>query len=198
MCVVTSLVDWIRYFAGIALLINNITGPGVPQLPNMFAEAGWLLPTILIIAIWIMTSTSTVMYCEAMRKIPGNEHFRGACNGLYFRTSMSIEQVLIRAIRGFPQVELSLLRSLSTTSGTARTPVPRSVSMARCSLSTLSPLSNLHSRWTTQFRASGVRVLFHSHLTCPFPLECRLSPVNSTRRHASTRVYNYYRCVWLD
>lgn len=25
-----------------------------------------------------MTSTSTVMYCEAMRKIPGNEHFRGA------------------------------------------------------------------------------------------------------------------------
>jgi hypothetical protein len=24
-----------------------------------------------------MTSLSTVMYCEAMRKIPGNEHFRG-------------------------------------------------------------------------------------------------------------------------
>lgn len=67
----------ISYFAGIALLINNITGPGVPQLPNMFAEAGWLQPTILIIAIWLMTSTSTVMYCEAMRKIPGNEHFRG-------------------------------------------------------------------------------------------------------------------------
>ena len=68
----------IGYFAGIALLINNITGPGVPQLPNMFAEAGWLQPTILIILIWLMTSTSTVMYCEAMRKIPGNEHFRGA------------------------------------------------------------------------------------------------------------------------
>ena len=68
----------ISYFAGIALLINNITGPGVPQLPNMFAEAGWLVPTILILVIWIMTSLSTVMYCEAMRKIPGNEHFRGA------------------------------------------------------------------------------------------------------------------------
>ena len=69
---------YISYFAGIALLINNITGPGVPQLPNMFAEGGWLQPTILIILIWLMTSTSTVMYCEAMRKIPGNEHFRGA------------------------------------------------------------------------------------------------------------------------
>ena len=105
----------ISYFAGVALLINNITGPGVPQLPNIFAEAGWLVPTIIILVvrapsasaaeaparvpasspaadpvmhppapahprhtqIWVMTSLSTVMYCEAMRKIPGNEHFRG-------------------------------------------------------------------------------------------------------------------------
>jgi len=28
----------ITLFAGIALLVNNITGPGVPQLANMFAE----------------------------------------------------------------------------------------------------------------------------------------------------------------
>lgn len=67
----------IGYFAGIALLINNITGPGVPQLPNMFIESGWLFPTVTILAIWAMTSLSTVMYAEAMRKIPGNEHFRG-------------------------------------------------------------------------------------------------------------------------
>ena len=38
----------IGYFAGIALLINNITGPGVPQLPNMFAEAGWLVPPRIV------------------------------------------------------------------------------------------------------------------------------------------------------
>lgn len=30
----------IGLFAGVALLVNNITGPGVPSLPNMFAEAG--------------------------------------------------------------------------------------------------------------------------------------------------------------
>lgn len=63
-------------FAGIALLINNITGPGIPQLPNMFVEAGWLFPTLCILGIWIMSTVSSSMYCEAMRKIPGNEHFK--------------------------------------------------------------------------------------------------------------------------
>eukprot|EP00045_Choanoeca_perplexa_P005989 m.50187 g.50187 ORF g.50187 m.50187 type:complete len:387 (-) comp13400_c0_seq1:487-1647(-) len=67
----------IGYFAGVALLINNITGPGVPSLANMFAESGWLVPSIVFLAVWLMSSISTTMYCEAMRKIPGNEHFRG-------------------------------------------------------------------------------------------------------------------------
>eukprot|EP00730_Choanoeca_flexa_P018279 TRINITY_DN8881_c0_g1_i1.p1 TRINITY_DN8881_c0_g1~~TRINITY_DN8881_c0_g1_i1.p1 ORF type:complete len:563 (+),score=76.04 TRINITY_DN8881_c0_g1_i1:157-1845(+) len=67
----------IGYFAGVALLINNITGPGVPSLANMFAESGWLVPSIVFIAVWLMSSISTTMYCEAMRKIPGNSHFVG-------------------------------------------------------------------------------------------------------------------------
>lgn len=67
----------IGMFASVALLINNITGPGVPQLPNMFAEAGWLVPTLVFLAIWAMSSLSTTMYCEAMRRIPGNENFKG-------------------------------------------------------------------------------------------------------------------------
>lgn len=66
----------IGFFAGIALLINNITGPGIPQLPNMFAEAGWLLPTLCIIFVWATSTVSASMYCEAMRKVPGNEHFK--------------------------------------------------------------------------------------------------------------------------
>jgi len=66
----------IGFFAGVALLINNITGPGVPQLPSMFVESGWLLPVIITLAVWVMTSWSATMYCEAMRCIPGNEHFR--------------------------------------------------------------------------------------------------------------------------
>jgi hypothetical protein len=43
----------------------------------MFAESGWLAPTVCILLVWLMTSLSTVMYAEAMRRIPGNEHFRG-------------------------------------------------------------------------------------------------------------------------
>lgn len=43
----------------------------------MFAEAGWLFPTICFIAVWLMTSASTGMYCEAMRRIPGNAGFKG-------------------------------------------------------------------------------------------------------------------------
>jgi hypothetical protein len=41
----------------------------------MFVEAGWLFPTICFIALWLMTTLSSSMFCEAMRKIPGNEHF---------------------------------------------------------------------------------------------------------------------------
>jgi len=66
----------IGMFAGIALLINNITGPGVPALPNMFSESGWVVPTITFIVIWAMSSVSTTMFCEAMRNVPGNDHFR--------------------------------------------------------------------------------------------------------------------------
>uniref|UniRef100_A0A7S2QLR0 Amino acid transporter transmembrane domain-containing protein n=1 Tax=Zooxanthella nutricula TaxID=1333877 RepID=A0A7S2QLR0_9DINO len=67
----------IGYVAGIALLVNNITGPGIPELPNMFVEAGWLLPSICILSVWVITTMSSSMYCEAMRNIPGNENFRG-------------------------------------------------------------------------------------------------------------------------
>ena len=66
----------IAYFSGIALLINNITGPGVPQLPNMFVEAGWLLPTIILVTVWGMTTLSASMYAEAMANIPGNDQFQ--------------------------------------------------------------------------------------------------------------------------
>jgi len=66
----------IGYLAGIALLINNITGPGIPGLPNLFVEAGWLFPVAVTLLIWLMTTLSASMYCEAMRCIPNNEHFR--------------------------------------------------------------------------------------------------------------------------
>jgi len=63
--------------AGIILLINNITGPGVPGLANLFAEAGWLPPMVCILLCWAITTLSSSMYAEAMANIPGNENFQG-------------------------------------------------------------------------------------------------------------------------
>ena len=52
----------IGFFASVALLINNITGPGVPQLPNLFVESGWLTPVLCILGVWIMTTLSSAMF----------------------------------------------------------------------------------------------------------------------------------------
>eukprot|EP01059_Diplonema_ambulator_P033154 TRINITY_DN6806_c0_g1_i1.p1 TRINITY_DN6806_c0_g1~~TRINITY_DN6806_c0_g1_i1.p1 ORF type:complete len:571 (+),score=130.81 TRINITY_DN6806_c0_g1_i1:51-1715(+) len=67
----------IGFGAGVCLLINNITGPGVPSIANLFSESGWLYPSLMFILIWLLSSASTGMYAEAMRMVPGNEHFRG-------------------------------------------------------------------------------------------------------------------------
>jgi hypothetical protein len=67
----------ITMIAGVMLLINNITGPGVPSLPNLFAEAGLLPPALCILACWGITTLSASMYAEAMANIPGNDHFQG-------------------------------------------------------------------------------------------------------------------------
>ena len=67
----------IGLFASVALLMNNITGPGVPQLPNLFTEAGWLTPVLCVVGVWVMTTLSSAMYCEAMRHMPNNEEFQG-------------------------------------------------------------------------------------------------------------------------
>jgi len=67
----------IGFIAGFSLLVNSITGPGVPQLPNMYSEAGWLLPTLCILGVWAMTTLSSAMFCEAMRRMPGNGQFDG-------------------------------------------------------------------------------------------------------------------------
>merc|ERR1711871_713808 len=66
----------IAMFSGVVLLINNITGPGVPGLPNQFAEAGWLPVTVCILVVWFMTTVSASMYAEAMANIPGNDQFQ--------------------------------------------------------------------------------------------------------------------------
>lgn len=67
----------IRYASGVMLLINNITGPGIPALPNLLAEAGWLSPLLCMLGVWGMTTLAASMLAEVMQHIPGNEGFEG-------------------------------------------------------------------------------------------------------------------------
>eukprot|EP01052_Picozoa_sp_SAG31_P007967 SAG31_NODE_391_length_16344_cov_15.753339_9_plen_664_part_00 len=67
----------IGFGASVCLLINNITGPGVPGIPNQLAESGWLVPVLVFLLVWAMSSLSTAMFCESMRRVPGNEGFSG-------------------------------------------------------------------------------------------------------------------------
>lgn len=60
---------------GLALLTNNVTGPGVAALPLVFVSAGWL-PSLLLLAILSLASgTASQLLCEAIRALPGNADF---------------------------------------------------------------------------------------------------------------------------
>ena len=137
----------IGYFAGIALLINNITGPGVPQLPNMFAESGWLLPSITILVIWAMTSLSTVMYAEAMRKVH-NRAIGWSDVLCSFELAGQVPTVLCAVTGRYRGTSTfagasSTQPSSGTTLGTRPTSLPRSGSTEHCNRSTSFPSFNL-------------------------------------------------------
>ena len=60
---------------GLALLTNNVTGPGVAALPLVFVSAGWL-PSLLLLAILLLASgTASQLLCDAIRALPGNADY---------------------------------------------------------------------------------------------------------------------------
>ena len=57
---------------GLALLTNNVTGPGVAALPLVFVSAGWF-PALLLLAVLSLTSAAaSLLLCDAIRARPGN------------------------------------------------------------------------------------------------------------------------------
>ncbi|KAG0024965.1 hypothetical protein BGZ81_007533, partial [Podila clonocystis] len=66
----------ISFWGGMALLISNMTGPGLVTIPVVAQSAGWL-PTILGFGLVALLSTlSSLFICEAMTEVPGNEYFQ--------------------------------------------------------------------------------------------------------------------------
>ena len=102
---------------------------GVPGLPNLFVEAGWLTPVLCVIGVWIMTTLSSAMFCEAMRHLPNNSDFE-----VRF-PQFATPHLAPGATRGAAPASRApnTRRSSTTSSAGAGTLRRRSGSTARCS-----------------------------------------------------------------
>ena len=67
----------VGYFAGFALLFNQMTGPGIPFTAANFQNPGWLPTTLLYILFCNISGFSILFLIEAIQAIPGNSHFQG-------------------------------------------------------------------------------------------------------------------------
>lgn len=65
----------ISFPGSIALNLNNVMGPATVAFPMIYQSSGWLVPTVLLVAVCIMSAFSATMLCEAMQRIPGNHNF---------------------------------------------------------------------------------------------------------------------------
>ncbi|KAJ3029296.1 hypothetical protein HDV00_009640, partial [Rhizophlyctis rosea] len=66
----------IAFTGGVSLLVSSVTGPGIITIPLIFQQAGWVIPTILFIAIAFLSGIGALFLLEAMTYFPGNEKFQ--------------------------------------------------------------------------------------------------------------------------
>ena len=66
----------IGYWGGVCLLANNITGPGMVLIPSVFAQSGWLFPTILFVLTGSLSAISVLYLAKSLTLIPGNENLQ--------------------------------------------------------------------------------------------------------------------------
>ncbi|TPX46438.1 hypothetical protein SeLEV6574_g03238 [Synchytrium endobioticum] len=62
---------------GITLLVNGMTGTGIPFIAPLFQQAGWVIPILLFIFFAIVATFCSLFIVEAMQAIPGNRYFQG-------------------------------------------------------------------------------------------------------------------------
>ena len=65
----------IGLIGSIALMVNNVVGPGIVALPRVFQQAGWLVPTVALSFAFLVSSFACTMTCQAMQMAPGNHRF---------------------------------------------------------------------------------------------------------------------------
>ena len=65
----------IGFWGGFNLLANNICGPAIVLLPEVFQQSGIIPTTIALIVITIFAGLGSWMMIEAMRLMPDNKDF---------------------------------------------------------------------------------------------------------------------------
>lgn len=66
----------IGYWGGVCLLANNITGPGMVLIPSVFAQSGWLFPTVLFVVTGSLSALSVLYLAKSLTLVPGNENLQ--------------------------------------------------------------------------------------------------------------------------
>ena len=104
----------ISWFGSMALLVNNLTGPGLVALSGTLQKAGWLVGLAMMGAMGVASALASGFLCEAMHYVPGNERGRrpAAAGGPVEFTTVA-EHCLPRP--AYVLVIVMLLFSLTTT-----------------------------------------------------------------------------------
>jgi amino acid permease len=69
------VVPFFFFFSG-TQYINNIHGTGVLAIPIIYQQAGWVVPTLMLLLMSLVATFSGTLLCEAMSLIPGNDNFQ--------------------------------------------------------------------------------------------------------------------------
>jgi hypothetical protein len=66
----------IALFGSIVCVANNIAGPGMVVLPRVYQEAGWVVPSAVLVMVCIASSLAATYLVDTMARIPGNARFQ--------------------------------------------------------------------------------------------------------------------------
>ena len=66
----------IALFGSIVCVANNIAGPGMVVLPRVYQEAGWVVPSAVLVIVCIASSLAATYLVDTMARIPGNARFQ--------------------------------------------------------------------------------------------------------------------------
>lgn len=85
----------INTFGSWCLLVNNITGPGLVVLANVFQNSGWVPAIGIIVLCAIIGGFSSLLLAESMTYIPGNKYFQGRVEYGYLCKKMLSRRVFL-------------------------------------------------------------------------------------------------------